>query len=54
MVSVLSAKQGSYLATVANEPTQAAATGSSLVFILSLVLAVINVVLSLFMKKPKH
>ncbi|MEH7158789.1 DHA2 family efflux MFS transporter permease subunit [Neobacillus drentensis] len=54
MVSVLSAKQGSYLATVANEPPQAAATGSSLVFIISLVLAVINVVLSLFMKKPQH
>jgi DHA2 family lincomycin resistance protein-like MFS transporter len=52
MVSILSAKQGSYLATVANEPTQAAVTGSSLVFTFSLVLAVINVVLSLFMKNP--
>jgi hypothetical protein len=52
MVSILSAKQGSYLATITNEPTQAAVTGSSLVFTISLVLAVINIVLSLFMKNP--
>lgn len=52
MVSVLSAKQNSFLATIANEPTQAVATGSSLVFKISLLLAVVNVVLSLFMKKP--
>ncbi|MGG3561562.1 MFS transporter [Neobacillus rhizosphaerae] len=52
MVSILSAKQNGYLATVANEPTQAAATGSSLVFKISLVLAVINVVLSFFIKSP--
>lgn len=52
MVSLLSAKQNSYLATVANEPTQAAASGSSMVFTISLVLAVINIILSLFMKKP--
>jgi DHA2 family lincomycin resistance protein-like MFS transporter len=51
MVSILSAKQTSFL-TVANEPTQAAAAGSSLVFTISLVLAVINVVLSFFIKKP--
>ncbi|OCA91901.1 DHA2 family efflux MFS transporter permease subunit [Pseudobacillus wudalianchiensis] len=54
MVSILSAKQASYLADVANEPAQAAATGSSLVFKISLLLAVINVVLSLFIKKPDH
>lgn len=54
MVSVLSAKQNSYLATTANELPQAAAAGSSLVFIISLILAVINIVLSLFMKKPTH
>lgn len=53
MVSILSAKQNSYLA-IANEPTQAAATGSSLVFKISLILAVINFVLSLFIKKPNH
>ncbi|WP_342509991.1 DHA2 family efflux MFS transporter permease subunit [Sporosarcina sp. FSL K6-2383] len=52
MVSLLTAKQNSYLATVANEPAQAAASGSSLVFTISLALAVINIVLSLFMKKP--
>ncbi len=52
MVSLLAAKQNSYLATVANEPTQAAAMGSSLVFKISLLLAVINIVLSLFMKLP--
>jgi DHA2 family lincomycin resistance protein-like MFS transporter len=52
MVSLLSAKQNSYLGTIANEPTQAAAAGSSLVFTISLVLAVINIVLSLFIKNP--
>nr|WP_319418003.1 DHA2 family efflux MFS transporter permease subunit [Virgibacillus necropolis] len=52
MVSLLAARQNSYLATVANEPAQAAAMGSSLVFQIGLGLAVVNVVLSLFMKKP--
>lgn len=52
MVSILSAKESIFLATVANEPTQAVATGSSLVFKISLLLAIVNVVLSLFMKKP--
>ena len=52
LVSVFSAKQGSYLATTANELPQAAAAGSSLVFTIGLILAVINVVLSFFMKKP--
>ncbi|MFP5113961.1 DHA2 family efflux MFS transporter permease subunit [Bacillaceae bacterium C204] len=51
MVSIFSAKQTSHLA-VMNEPTQAAAAGSSLVFTISLILAVVNVVLSLFIKKP--
>lgn len=54
LVSVFSAKRGSFLTTAANELPQAAATGSSLVFIISLILAVINVVLSLFLKKPTH
>jgi MFS transporter, DHA2 family, lincomycin resistance protein len=53
MISILSAEQNSYAATIANEPAQAAASGSSLVFTIGLVLAVINVVLSLFIKKPK-
>ena len=52
MVSILSAKQYSYLATAPDEATQAAASGSSLVFTISFVLALINIVLSLFMKKP--
>jgi len=52
MVSVLSAKQTSYLATAANELPQAAVAGSSFVFTIGLILAVINFVLSLFMKKP--
>ena len=52
MVSLLSAKQGSYLATTANELPQAAAAGSSMVFTISLVLAVINVVLSSILKMP--
>jgi MFS transporter, DHA2 family, lincomycin resistance protein len=54
MVSLLAAKQNSYLGTVANEPTQAAAAGSSLVFTISLILAIINIVLSLFIKKPNE
>jgi len=53
MVSLLSAKQNSYFATIGNDPTQAVAAGSSLVFKISLVLAVINLGLSLFIKKPK-
>jgi len=52
MVSILSAKQNGYLVTIANEPRQAAAAGSLLVFKISLLLAVINIVLSLFIKKP--
>lgn len=51
MVSILTAKQNSYLATVANELPAAAAAGSALVFNISFVLALLNVVLSLFMKK---
>src|SRR3954470_10802566 len=52
LVSIFSAKQNSYLAATSNELTHAAAAGSSVVFTISLVLAVINVVLSLFIKKP--
>ncbi|WP_301173567.1 DHA2 family efflux MFS transporter permease subunit [Brevibacillus nitrificans] len=54
MVSVLAARQNSYLAAVANEPTQAVAAGSALVFQIGLLLALLNVVLSLFIKKPKQ
>ncbi|WP_223588635.1 DHA2 family efflux MFS transporter permease subunit [Neobacillus bataviensis] len=53
MVSIMAAKQNSYLA-IANEPTLAASEGSSLVFTISLGLAVMNVVLSFFIKKPNH
>ncbi|MFJ7755740.1 hypothetical protein ACQKGI_09840 [Peribacillus muralis] len=52
MISLFSAKQSSYLADVANDLTAAASTGSSLVFKISLLLALVNVVLSLFLKKP--
>ena len=51
LVSLLSAKQSSYLAT-ANEFAEATASGSSMVFNISLVLAVINIVLSFFIKNP--
>lgn len=52
MISLFSAKQSSYLTDFANDLPTAAATGSSLVFKVSLLLAGVNVVLSLFMKKP--
>ena len=51
MVSLFSSKQGSYLSSMANDLPASAAAGSSFVFIISLVLAVINVVLSLLLKK---
>lgn len=51
MVSLFSSKQGSYLSSMSNDLPASAAAGSSFVFIISLVLAVINVVLSLFLKK---
>ena len=53
MVSLFSAKQNGYLTDVANDLSAAAASGSSLVFKISLIFAIVNVVLSLFMKKPK-
>lgn len=53
MVSLLTAKQNSYLETVSNDMSAAAVSGSSFVFKLGLVFAVINLILSLFMKKPK-
>ncbi|WEK56422.1 MAG: DHA2 family efflux MFS transporter permease subunit [Candidatus Cohnella colombiensis] len=52
MVSIFSAEQESYIETVANDVTEAAASGTSLVFTVGLVCAVINLVLSLFIKKP--
>jgi len=51
MVSIFSAKQEVYLSTVADDLSASAAAGSSLVFTISFVLAVINVLLSLFLKK---
>jgi DHA2 family lincomycin resistance protein-like MFS transporter len=53
MVSLFSAKKNGYLTDVANDLPAAAASGSSLVFKISLIFAIVNVVLSLFMKKPK-
>jgi len=54
LVSIFSAKESSYSAGKAHELPQAAAAGSSMVFTISLVLAVINVVLSFFIKSPIH
>lgn len=52
MVSIFSAKQAGEMAEGA-VLSEAAASGSSLVFTISLVLAVLNVILSLFMKKTQ-
>ena len=54
MVSLYSAKQSTYMETVGNDVPSAAASGSQLVFKISLVLAVINLVLSFFLKRPDH
>ncbi|MED5020895.1 DHA2 family efflux MFS transporter permease subunit [Paenibacillus chibensis] len=54
MVSLMSARQSSYLADTANDAAQAAAAGSSLVLKIGLLLAVVNFLLSLFLKKPEH
>lgn len=51
IVALLSAKQGSSLA-LGNELTEATASGSSFVFMVGLALAIVNFILSLFMKKP--
>lgn len=48
---IVSEQPNNYLDIVANESAQAAASGSSFVFTISLKLAVINVVLSFFIKK---
>ena len=53
MISVLSARQNSYLATAGSELTEATAKGTSVVFTIGLILAVINVILSLFIRKPR-
>jgi DHA2 family lincomycin resistance protein-like MFS transporter len=53
MIPVLSAQQNSYLATAGSELTEATAKGTSVVFTVGLVLAVINVILSLFIRKPR-
>ncbi len=52
MISIFSAKQGSHVGTAANEVAEGTASGSSLVFMVGLIFAVINLVLSLFLKKP--
>ena len=52
MVSLLSARQESYMSTAGSDLAEATASGSSFVFTVGLVLAAINLVLSLFMKKP--
>ena len=51
LVSLFSAKQGSSLAT-GMKFSDAAASGSSTVFYISLILAVVNIVLSFFLKAP--
>ncbi|MEK4487237.1 DHA2 family efflux MFS transporter permease subunit [Psychrobacillus sp. FSL H8-0484] len=51
IVALLSAKQESGLA-LGNELTAATASGSSFVFLIGLALAIVNFILSLFMKKP--
>jgi len=53
MVSLFTAKQGDYLAAAGQDMTEAAASGSSFVFTLGLIFAIVNFVLSLFMKKPQ-
>ena len=51
LVSIFSAKQGSSVAT-GMEFSEAAASGSSTVFYISLILAVVNIVLAFFLKAP--
>ncbi len=53
MVSIFTSKQNGILEGAASEAANAAAAGSSLVFKIGLALAVINVALSFFLKKPK-
>ncbi|KMT21909.1 MDR family MFS transporter [Clostridium cylindrosporum] len=52
MVSILSAKQNAYLEVFSNNMPLAVTEGSTLVFKIGLLLAIINVVLSLFIKDP--
>lgn len=51
IVALLSAKQDSSLA-LGNELTEATVSGSSFVFMIGLALAIVNFILSLFIKKP--
>ncbi|MFS0780152.1 DHA2 family efflux MFS transporter permease subunit [Bacillus sp. 1P06AnD] len=53
MVSLFSAKQSHYLSDFPSDLSAAAASGSSFVFKISLVLAIINMALSFFMKKTQ-
>lgn len=50
MISVLSAKQNAYLDMFGNDMPGAVVAGSTLVFKIGLILSVINVILSLFIK----
>ena len=51
MVSILSAKkENSYLTTIVNEATEATAAGSSFVFKIGLLLAIINVVFNVILQ----
>jgi len=52
-VSIYSVAQNHYLGEIANVPTRAASAGAVIVFKIGFLLAVINVVLSLFIEKPK-
>ncbi|WP_205758529.1 hypothetical protein [Lysinibacillus sp. SGAir0095] len=54
MVSLFTSKQGDYLTTIGSNSTEAAASGSSFVFTIGLVFSLMNLVLSLFMKKPQN
>lgn len=52
MISILSARQNSYLEVVGSELNKAVVSGTSFVFKFGLALAVVNFILSLFIKKP--
>ncbi|GGG12988.1 DHA2 family efflux MFS transporter permease subunit [Paenibacillus aceti] len=52
MVSLFATKQSSYLSGFANDLPGATAAGTSFVFIISFCLAVVNIALSLFIRRP--
>ena len=53
MVSLFSAKQQHLLSDITTNTQEAAASGSAFVFSISFVLAIINVILSFFLKKTQ-